>query len=208
MLVGNSLKFGNSSGQTDYLLLLFSWHWFLPVQLLSQNVARLHEEAAAKSITMRIPARWHRWKDLVVQLLRSFATWGMEEIQKKAKPPDVINLLLLYNVYLEQFTQWRALLGVTGGTGTWCRAGMSRSSGPPLGWENYTRRNLQVSAAEAEHKTKASLSMQKPVAVCGRAPFLITCNWKLASFMSGMLSWDFFMPISEEGADLLCHKAW
>lgn len=130
MLLGNSLKFGNSSGQTDYLLLLFSWHWFLPVQLLSQNVARLHEEAAAKSITMLIPARWHRWKDLVVQLRRSFATWGMEEMQKKAKPPDVINLLLLYNIYLEQFTQWWALLGVTGGTGTWCRAGMSRTSSP------------------------------------------------------------------------------
>lgn len=163
MLVGNSLKFGNSSGQTDYLLLLFSWHWFLPVQLLSQNVARLHEEAAAKSITMRIPARWHRWKDLVVQLRRSFATWGMEEIQKKAKPQDVINLLLLYNVYLEQFTQRWALLGVTGGTGTWCRAGMSRSSGPPLGWENYTRKICRSQLLRQNTKQRHPLACRSPL---------------------------------------------
>lgn len=66
-------------------------HWFLPMQLLFQNAARLHEEETGKTITVHIPVRLHRWKDLVLQLHNQPAT----SVQ----------------IYLEQFAQWCTVSG-------------------------------------------------------------------------------------------------
>lgn len=65
------------------------------------------------------------------------ATLIREEIHKE-KQEDVINLPVVYRIYLERLSQWCTVSGcsqlaVTDSTGYWCGTGMARSGSQTSG---------------------------------------------------------------------------
>lgn len=92
VLTGNSQEFGNSVGQPDKSLFLFSWHPLIFAYATSfSKCCKVARRRNGKTITVHIPVRLHRWKDLVLQLHNQPAT----SVQ----------------IYLEQFAQWCTVSG-------------------------------------------------------------------------------------------------